>query len=158
VGVTVSSIRPMQPDDLASVVALETAQQPRPWSESVFRGEMVADNRVYLVVEDEGEIIGFGGVMVIGDEAHVTNLLVSDARRREGIGMELMLALIESVVASGARHMTLEVRKENAAARTLYARLGMAPVGVRPRYYGDDDALILWAHDIDRPEFMEGLR
>jgi ribosomal-protein-alanine N-acetyltransferase len=154
----VSSIRPMQPDDLASVVTLETAQQPRPWSESVFRGEMDADNRVYLVVEDESEIIGFGGVMVIGDEAHVTNLLVSDARRREGIGMELMLALIESVVASGARHMTLEVRKENAAARALYARLGLAPVGVRAHYYGDDDALILWAHDIDRPEFLEGLR
>jgi ribosomal-protein-alanine N-acetyltransferase len=158
VGTTVSSIRPMQPDDLASVVTLETAQQPRPWSESVFRGEMDADNRVYLVVEDESEIIGFGGVMVIGDEAHVTNLLVSDARRREGLGRELMLALIESAVASGACHLTLEVRKENIAARALYARLGMAPVGVRPRYYGDDDALILWAHDIDRPEFLEGLR
>lgn len=157
-GTTVSSIRPMQPDDLASVVTLERAQQPRPWSESVFRGEMDADDRVYLVVEDESEIIGFGGVMIVGDEAHVTNLLVSDARRREGLGWELMLALIESAVASGARHLTLEVRKENIAARALYARLGMAPVGVRPRYYGDDDALILWAHDIDRPEYLEGLR
>ena len=157
-GTAVSSIRPMQLEDLAPVVTLEKAQQPRPWSESVFRGEMDANNRVYLVVEDEGEIIGFGGVMVIGDEAHVTNLLVSDARRREGLGLELMLALIESAVASGARHMTLEVRKENIAARALYARLGLAPVGVRPRYYGDDDALILWAHDIDRPAFLEGLR
>jgi len=158
VGTTVSSIRPMQPDDLPLVVALETAQQPRPWSESVFRGELDAENRVYLIVEDDGEIIGFGGVMVIGDEAHVTNILVNEAHRREGLGRELMLALIESAIASGARHLTLEVRKENEAARALYSRLGLAPVGVRPRYYGDDDALILWVHDIDRPEYLERLR
>ncbi len=42
--------------------------------------------------------------------------------------------------------------------RTLYSRLGLAPVGVRPRYYGDDDALILWAHDIDDPGYLESLK
>ena len=157
-GTTVSSIRPMQADDLVMVVALETTQQPRPWSESVFRGELDAHNRIYLVAEDQEGIIGFGGMMVIDDEAHVTNLLVSVAHRREGLGRKLMLALMESAVDSGARHITLEVRKENVAARALYSRLGLAPVGVRPRYYGDDDALILWAHDIDRPGFLEGLR
>jgi [ribosomal protein S18]-alanine N-acetyltransferase len=158
VGTTVSSIRPMQALDLALVVALETTQQPRPWSESVFRGELDAHNRIYLVAEDQEAIIGFGGMMVIDDEAHVTNLLVSVAHRREGLGRKLMLALMEAAVDSGARHITLEVRKENVAARALYSRLGLAPVGVRPRYYGDDDALILWAHDIDRPGFLEGLR
>jgi len=69
-----------------------------------------------------------------------------------------MLALIEAAVDLGARHLTLEVRTGNDAARALYSRLGLAPVGVRPRYYGDDDALILWAHDIDRPEYLESLR
>lgn len=157
-GTTVSSIRPMKTHDLALVVALETTQQPRPWSASVFRGELEAHNRIYLVAEDKEGIIGFGGVMVIEDEAHVTNLLVSVAHRRKGLGRDLMLALMESALELGARHMTLEVRKENVAARALYGRLGLAPVGVRPRYYGDDDALILWAHDIDRPGFLEGLR
>jgi ribosomal protein S18 acetylase RimI-like enzyme len=47
------------------------------------------------------------------------------------------------------------VRKENLAARSLYSSLGLVPVGIRPRYYGDDDALILWAHDIDQPEYQE---
>jgi ribosomal-protein-alanine N-acetyltransferase len=64
-------------------------------------------------------------------------------------------------VEEGARHITLEVRSENEPARSLYARLGLAPVGVRKDYYGDDDALILWAHDIDSPEYrgrLEGLR
>ena len=77
--------------------------------------------------------------------------------RRHGLGRRLVLAVIEAALDMGARHMTLEVRAGNEAARHLYAGLGMAPVGTRPGYYGDEDALILWAHDIDRPEYREML-
>jgi ribosomal-protein-alanine N-acetyltransferase len=153
-------IRPLTSDDVASVVALEAANQPVPWSEGVFRDELAAENRVYLAADEEG-LVGYGGVMLVGDEAHVTNLLVARAWRRQGIGLELMLGLIDSAVSQGARHLTLEVRAENESARKLYARLGLAPVGVRKDYYGDDDALILWAHDIDGEEYrarLEGLR
>lgn len=156
-GTAVTVIRKMGLDDLPPVVALESEHQPRPWSMQVFQDELAAVNRTYLVAEDDGTVVGFGGLMVVGDEAHVTNLLVSKDHRRDGLGRDLMIALIESGVAAGARHLTLEVRKENVAARALYSRLGLAPVGIRPRYYGDDDALILWAHDIDRPEYLENL-
>ena len=155
-GVTTTAIRPMTLGDLAEVVTMETSHQPRPWSEQVFRDELAAENRVYLVAEDGG-VVGFGGVLVIVDEAHVTNLLVDRDYRNRGIGQKLMVALISEALRRGARHLTLEVRKGNAAARKLYSRLGMAPVGVRPGYYGDDDAIILWAHDIDAPGFLEGL-
>jgi ribosomal-protein-alanine N-acetyltransferase len=158
VGTAVTAIRPMTLEDLVEVVALESASQPRPWSEGVFRDELAADNRTYLVATDDGDIVGFGGIMVVGEEAHVTNLLVDVERRGRGMGRTLMVALIEAAVAGGARHLTLEVRKENNAARALYSRLGLAPVGVRPRYYGDDDALILWAHDIDKAEYLESLK
>jgi ribosomal-protein-alanine N-acetyltransferase len=153
------SIRPLTVDDLEVVVAMETASQPVPWSEGVFRDELAAENRVYLAAEEDG-VVGFGGVMLVGDEAHVTNLLVDPTWRRCGIGMDLMRALIDQAVSQGARHITLEVRSQNDAARRLYARLGLAPVGVRKGYYADDDALILWAHDIDGPEYrarLEGL-
>jgi ribosomal-protein-alanine N-acetyltransferase len=149
-------IRPMTLDDLADVVALEVASQPTPWSEGVFRDELAAGNRVYLIADDDG-MVGFGGMMVIGDEAHVTNLLVSPQARRRGIGLRIMLALIDAVMARGARHLTLEVRSENEGARALYARLGLAPVGIRKGYYGDDDALILWAHEIDGEEYRARL-
>ncbi len=152
-----TTIRQMGLDDVEQVVALESEQQPRPWSKQVFQDELGAENRIYLLAEDEGSVLGFAGLMVVGDEAHVTNLLVAPRRRREGLGRELMIALIGSGISAGARHLTLEVRKENVAARALYSRLGMAPVGIRPRYYGDDDALILWAHDIDQPGFLENL-
>jgi ribosomal-protein-alanine N-acetyltransferase len=69
-----------------------------------------------------------------------------------------MIGLIEATIAEGARHLTLEVRSENEAARSLYSGLGLAPVGVRSDYYDDDDALIMWAHDIDSAEYAERLR
>ena len=55
-------------------------------------------------------------------------------------------------------NLTLEVRSENSEARQFYSQFGLVPVGARPGYYGDDDALIMWAHDIDRPGYLEGLR
>lgn len=157
-GAAVTTIREMGTGDLDQVVALESDQQPRPWSRQVFEDELAADNRIYLVAEDAGSVLGFAGLMVVGDEAHVTNLLVTPDKRREGLGRELMIALIASGIDAGARHLTLEVRKGNVAARALYSRLGLAPVGIRPRYYGDDDALILWAHDIDQPGYLGNLK
>jgi ribosomal-protein-alanine N-acetyltransferase len=155
-GVVTTSIRRLTLDDLEAVVAMEAANQPAPWSDGVFRDELAAENRVYLAADEDG-VVGFGGVMLVGDEAHVTNLLVDPEWRRRGIGLELMRALIDEAVAEGARHITLEVRSENDAARRLYARLGLAPVGMRKGYYGDDDALILWAHDIDGAEYRARL-
>jgi ribosomal-protein-alanine N-acetyltransferase len=156
-GVVTTTIRPMTPEDVPPVVELETAHQPRPWSAGVFHDELAAENRVYLVASQD-RIIGFAGMMVVGEEGHVTNLLVDPTCRRRGIARRLLRALISSAVERGARHLTLEVRKNNHAARALYASFAMAPVGIRPGYYGDDDALIFWAHDIDGAEYFETLR
>jgi [ribosomal protein S18]-alanine N-acetyltransferase len=157
-GTPVITVRPMTHDDLAEVAGLEADLQARPWSEQVFHDELDEENRTYVVAIGPEGVVGYAGVMVIGDEAHVTNLAVAEESRRRGIGKELMVSLILSAVDQGARHLTLEVRTGNESARALYAGLGLAPVGVRQRYYGDDDALILWVHDIDRPEYLEGLR
>jgi ribosomal-protein-alanine N-acetyltransferase len=99
--------------------------------------------------------------MVLGDEAHVTNLLIAPESRRQRIGSRLLSALIVASIEFGARHLTLEVRSRNHAARKMYAGFGLAPVGLRKGYYGDDDALILWASDIDSNDYrerLEGLR
>lgn len=156
-GVGVIVIRDFQAADVVAAAALEAAHQPQPWSEGIFRDELEAPGRIYLVAE-EVDLIGFGGVMVVGDEAHITNLLVADSARGRGVGRRLLVTLIQRAIGAGARHLTLEVRSRNEVARHLYSSVGLAPVGVRPNYYGDDDALILWAHDIDQPAFMERLR
>jgi len=149
-----TTIREMTEKDLQVVCRLEADHQPRPWSNELFASELAADNRRYLVAIDSNHLVGFGGVMVIKDEAHITNLLVAPDFRRKQIGSALMKRLISHAVDAGARHLTLEVRSHNDAARGLYADLGLVPVGVRKNYYGDDDALILWAHDIDQPGYL----
>jgi ribosomal-protein-alanine N-acetyltransferase len=150
-------IRPLTTDDLTEVAALERDNRPTPWSEGVLRDELAAENRVYLAAEADA-VVGFGGLMLVGEEAHVTNLLVAPEWRRQGIGLGLMLALIDAAVGAGARHLTLEVRSTNEAAQAMYSRLGLAPIGIRRGYYGDDDALILWAHDIDGDAYQQRLK
>lgn len=150
----VVTIRPMTIDDLTEVMALERTEQPQPWSETAFRDELDRDDRIYLVAASD-RVLGYGGVMVIGDEAHVTNLVVSADHRGNGFGRRLVRTLMKSAVARGARHLTLEVRTSNSAARRLYAGLGLGPVGIRPKYYGDEDALIMWSHDIDKRDDLE---
>ena len=149
-------IRPFAVDDIPAVVALEMANQPHPWTEGILKDELAADNRSYLIAEDDG-VSGFAGVMVVGEEAHVTNLVVAEEDRRRGVGKVLMLGLVDAALEMGARHLTLEVRSKNEAARSFYAHFGLAPVGVRKGYYGDDDALIMWVHDIDSETYAQGL-
>ena len=155
-------IRPFEVDDIPAVAALEAANQPQPWTEGILEDELAAENRSYLIAEDEGAfglagVIGFAGVMVVGEEAHVTNLLVAEEDRRRGVGKVLMLGLVDAALEMGARHLTLEVRSKNEAARSFYAHFGLAPIGVRKGYYGDDDALIMWVHDIDSETYAQGL-
>lgn len=152
-GVGVISLRPFQRSDIPAVAALEEAYQPLPWTPGVLADELAAENRSYLVAEAD-VVVGFAGVMIVDEEAHVTNLLVAEERRREGIGRRLFTRLIRDAISMGARHLTLEVRPDNEAARRLYHRFGLVPVGVRPGYYQGEDALIMWAHDIDSEEFV----
>lgn len=158
-GTTVShpQIRKLAANDIARLVELESANQTTPWSETVFSDEIYADNRVFLAVIDGDDVFAYGGVMVIADEAHVLNILVAPDQRRKGYARALMVELFKEAIALGAKHLTLEVRSRNQVAISLYRQLGLAPVGVRPGYYLDDDALIMWAHDIDARGFVEGL-
>ena len=154
---TEPEIRTLNPDDVESLASLEGANQPQPWSPGVFIDELRARNRIYLAVVNGEQLYGFGGVMISGEEAHITNLLIAPDQRRRGLAKRLLVALISKSIESGARHLTLEVRSKNQAAMELYRQFGLGPVGVRKNYYDDDDALILWANDIDKDEYAARL-
>ena len=145
-------IRRMKKRDLAAVVRLEQAIYPEPWSPGVFTEELSLMNRHYVVLESDGRIVGYGGLLLVADDAHVTTIAIDPEARRQRFGTQLMLSLVEAAGAAGARHLTLEVRVSNAGARQLYQRFGFAPVGVRKDYYRDEDALVMWATDIDTDE------
>jgi ribosomal-protein-alanine N-acetyltransferase len=150
-------IRRMRKRDLAAVVRLEEGIYPQPWSSTVFAEELSLLNRHYVVIEDDKRIVGYGGLLLVAEDAHVTTLAIDPTARRRRHGTRLMLALVDAALAAGAKHLTLEVRVSNAGARALYQRFGFAPVGVRKDYYRDEDALVMWATDIDDPAYGERL-
>lgn len=150
--------RAMTLDDLPMIVELERAIYPQPWSEGIFIDELTRHDRVYVVAEADGEIVGFGGLMVVRDDAHVTTLAVRPEARHHGLGTRLMLQLIQAGLERGSRNLTLEVRATNKGAQRLYEKFDLTAVGLRKHYYRDDDAVIMWATDIDRPDYAERLR
>jgi ribosomal-protein-alanine N-acetyltransferase len=152
-------VAPMRTKDLSMVLAIEEAVFPEPWSQRLFVEELAQrTSRSYRAAWVGTTIVGFGGQMFIDDEGHVNNIAVAPAWQSRGLGAVLMLDLVRTGLARGVRHLTLEVRVGNEPALALYARFGLAPVGVRPRYYpGGEDALVMWARDIDSPDYGERL-
>lgn len=145
---------------LRSVIRIEVQSYPRPWSLGLYLSELALGSlRCYLVARRAGEVVGYGGVMYIGPDAHVTTLAVAPEFHRQGIGGRVLLHLARAAVAHGAENLTLEVRVTNEAAIELYRRFGFAPAGVRKNYYAEvnEDALVMWANDIDTPEYAERL-
>lgn len=152
-----TDIRPMTSTDIDPVMEIELATYTQPWTPGIFTDELAADARTYLVAEHDGQIVGYGGMMLVGEDAHVTTLVSVAGAPVKAVGTRLMLALIESGAGGGARHVTLEVRTSNRRAQEFYRTFGLAPVGVRKNYYRDEDALIMWAHDIDGDEYTARL-
>jgi [ribosomal protein S18]-alanine N-acetyltransferase len=134
-------LRPMESSDLPTAMEVDSLCLPRPWSKSVWREELGSPFGLYLVLEERGEIFGQIGVRHVLDELHVTTLAVRPERRRQGHARALMGAALAAF--PEVRRVFLEVRPSNAAARSLYEALGFATTGLRRRYYGDEDALLM---------------
>ncbi len=95
-------------------------------------------------------VVGYAGVWLMVDEAHITTVAVRRAFRGHGLGKILMLAMMDLARDLGAHKVTLEVRKSNAIAIKMYEELGFRQNGVRRRYYTDngEDALIMWSEEL----------
>jgi [ribosomal protein S18]-alanine N-acetyltransferase len=153
-------IAPMRTKDLRAVLKVEEAVFSHPWSQRLFVEELAQRRtRAYRAAWVGTAIVGFAGQMFIDDESHVNNIAVDPKWQGRGLGAAILADLVRTGLAHGARHLTLEVRVGNDPAIALYRRFGMAPVGVRPNYYPEtgDDALIMWARDIDTVEYSERL-
>lgn len=139
-------IEPMQLADLPGIHAIEQASFSAPWPANAYRSELESNRLAnYLVARVDDDLVGYGGMWLMVDEAHITTFAIDPAWRRQHIGERLLLEFVDVAIARFAREMTLEVRLSNLPARRLYEKFGFRPVGVRPRYYSDDgeDALIM---------------
>jgi ribosomal-protein-alanine N-acetyltransferase len=116
------------------------------------------DERHYVVGLLETEVVAYGGLMFAVDEAHITNIAVDPEFQRRGFARRVLLELANVAIDRGFTALTLEVRVSNTAAQAMYRRFGFAPAGIRQRYYENtEDALVMWAHDIDSPEYRARL-
>ena len=137
--------------DLDTLAAIEAARFPDPWSRDLLVTELsLVESRRYTKAVEDGQLLGYLGLMFVDEDVHVNTIATAPGAEGRGVATWLLLEGIEAAVLFGAKHLTLEVAVDNERAQALYRRFGLAPVGVRPRYYpGGIDALVMWCHDLD---------
>ena len=148
---TDSVIRQMIQQDISDVIAIEQLVFTIPWTAHAFRMELKNQLAMYRVAVLEEKVVAYGGMWLILDEAHVTNVAVHPDHQGCGLGQRIMEALMQAAREKSLKRMTLEVRRKNQPAIALYRKLGFLMAGIRPGYYQDtgEDALIMWAELVE---------
>lgn len=136
----------MRHEDLPAVGAMETASYEFPWSQGIFSDCLKSGHPCWVLCVD-AVIVGYGILSRGAGEAHLLNLCIDPGRRGQGLGRHLLGRLLEIARWNGAERMFLEVRPSNPLAKALYASVGFAEIGQRPRYYpardGREDAIVM---------------
>lgn len=182
-------IRPMTEADIAQVAEIEHQSFPTSWPQTAYRRELANHLARYLVIVDRTEppirdtgatprhsffsfwrrkpppqnttdyVVGYVGVWLMVDQAHIVAIAVRESYRRRGLGELLLTEAIDLAMANGQESVTLEVRRSNWSAQQLYEKYRFFKVGVRKRYYTDnhEDALIMTTPPIDADSYREHL-
>ena len=139
--------RIMELRDVDAVCEIEKLSFKTPWSKESFIEEIKAKDRTrYMVAELGDTVVGYGGMWLIIDEAHITNIAVHPDYRGKKIGKKIVEEMIAEAKNEGITSLTLEVRVSNVPAIKLYKNLDFQEAGTRKGYYVDtgEDALIMW--------------
>lgn len=137
--------------DIPEIMAIEKATWKTHWPESAFMNELNTNRLAhYFTARHEGKVVGYAGVWIVIDEAHITTLAVHADYRRRKIGEQLLMRLLAASFANGARRATLEVRETNLAAQELYKKFGFTVAGTRKNYYQEDheNAVVMWSGNL----------
>lgn len=129
------TIREMQLDDLEQVMVIENANFSVPWTETGFFTFLIRQDALFLVAEEQEQILGYMGVLMVMDEGDITNVSVDPKHQGKGIGRALVQGMIDKTVEAGVTTLHLEVRESNASAIALYEKMGFEKIGVRKNYY-----------------------
>lgn len=140
------NIRNMDFEDIDSIYEIEKVSFANPWSKESYINEINNKSAIYIVVEIDNKIIGYAGMWLIFDEAHITNVAVHPNFRNRNVGSRLIDELISIGNNKKIYDFTLEVRKSNEAAINLYNKYNFSVEGIRSKYYQDnkEDAYIMW--------------
>lgn len=141
------TFRNLNEKDIDEILEIEHESFAMPWTKEAFHNELTQNKfAVYIGVEMEGKVIGYCGVWIVVDEAHITNVALLPQYRGRKLGEALMRQVMEVSSEMGARTMTLEVRISNDIAQSLYRKLGFQNGAIRKNYYTDnqENALVMW--------------
>ncbi len=138
---------PFTATHLAAVAALESEifAGRDPWRERAFARELESETSIWLLAFVDGDLAGYAGGWVVGEEFHLLNLGVAPSLRRRGIGRRLLSEILSRAAQRGCMAAILDVRKSNLEARALYEKAGFVERAVRPRYYGNGEDALLYS-------------
>ncbi len=158
-------LRMMRLEDAAAAAAIERASFSDGWPMTAFEREISLNSAAhYITLEGpapegshtlEREVLGFAGLWLMLDEAHVVSVAVAQEHRGRGLGRLLVHGLVDVACRRQMSVATLECRESNVAARSLYRHYGFYEVGVRKRYYAGshEDAIIMTTEELDSPAY-----
>jgi len=146
-------VRKMETKDIEQIMEIESVIFGTfHWTPQSFISEIENEFGNYFVAidNDTKKIIGYGGFWLIFDEAHITTIAVNPNLRGKGLGETMLQKMVEVGYEKNAKWFTLEVRAGNISAQNLYYKYGFKSLGLRKKYYqdNDEDALIMWTENI----------
>ena len=145
-------IRKADVNDLDEILETENIVYPsHHWSRDSYEKELTNNLAHYgCAVNSDGKIIGHYGFWQIFEEAHITTIEVRPEYRKQKVGTAMMIAIVDECYRQMIKYITLEVRESNISAISLYDKFGFSTIGVRKKYYQDNDenALILFTENI----------
>lgn len=135
----------MREEHLDRIAELEQMCFAMPWTRAMLLSELRSPIARYFVAEENGVCVGYAGIQIVVGEGYITNIATDPTRRRLGIARTLLETLIGHAKSWTLDFLTLEVRRTNIPAQTLYQSFGFAMAGVRPDYYQSpkEDALLM---------------
>ncbi|WKY49143.1 ribosomal protein S18-alanine N-acetyltransferase [Eubacteriaceae bacterium ES3] len=143
-------VRKMVANDIGGVFDVDKDCFNHNWTRESYQNELHNILATYIVAENEGKIIGFGGYWRVIDEAQITNIGILKPYRRCGIGEMILNKLCSMAVQEGCNKMTLEVREDNLSAISFYKKNLFLQEGIRYHYYGQNQhGLIMWRYKLD---------
>lgn len=137
------TIRPWKKSDLDAIERIEAFCFADPWTRDNLADVLKYPHYRSFLVEDGGQVCGYGCITVMFEHAEIANIAVAAPYRGRGIGKFLLHTMHTTAKALGAEECFLEVRKSNANAIALYEKSGYERYGVRARYYGNEDAILM---------------
>lgn len=138
-------LRAWKYEDILRISEMEQECFPlEPWNFKMLASSFDTENFYGVLAEDNGEIVGYGGITVAADSADIDNVAVAEAFRNSGIGSKLISELLRIAKSKGVKKVFLEVRVSNSVAMSLYLKNGFKGTYARTRYYSDgEDCLVM---------------